>query len=210
MQSAAMDDLLFQLKTRGPATAADLADRLDISPQAVRERLSRLAGDGLVVHSDEAQGVGRPKRIWDLSEQAWKRFPDTHAELSVSLIEAIRSSLGEDALGQLIAHRETETEARYGAALSGCTELAHKVAALARLRTREGYMAEWQPADDGDGYLLIENHCPICIAARACQGFCRAEQEVFARVLGPDCRIERVEHLLAGARRCAYRISPRR
>jgi predicted ArsR family transcriptional regulator len=54
--------------------------------------------------------------------------------------------------------------------------------------------------------LLVENHCPICAAARACQNFCRSELDVFRRVLGPDVQVERVEHQLAGARRCAYRI----
>ncbi|MES2724598.1 MAG: MarR family transcriptional regulator, partial [Pseudomonadota bacterium] len=56
------------------------------------------------------------------------------------------------------------------------------------------------------GFLLVENHCPICAAAAACQGFCRAELMVFRAVLGPGVHIERTDHILAGARRCAYRI----
>jgi predicted ArsR family transcriptional regulator len=201
-----MDKLLFQLKMHGAMTAPDLAVKLGVSPQAAREKLARLADDGLVVHRDEVRGVGRPKRVWDLSPDAWSRFPDTHAELTVSLIEAVRATLGEDALERLIAHRETETEVIYAKTLASRPSLDGKVAALAELRSREGYMAEW--SKDGDGYLLVENHCPICVAARVCQGFCRAEQDVFARVLGPGCEIERVEHLITGARRCAYRIRP--
>jgi predicted ArsR family transcriptional regulator len=73
------------------------------------------------------------------------------------------------------------------------------------MREAEGYMAEAQAAEDGS-VLLVENHCPICAAARACQNFCRSELDVFRRVLGPDVQVERVEHQLAGARRCAYRI----
>jgi predicted ArsR family transcriptional regulator len=79
------------------------------------------------------------------------------------------------------------------------------VARLAKIRAREGYMAEWRR--DGDGFLLVENHCPICAAATACQGFCRSELEIFRDALGGDAEVERVEHLLAGARRCAYRIT---
>lgn len=206
---ADQDALLFQLKMHGASHANDIAARLTISPQAVRERLNRLHADGLVDYHDETGGVGRPKRLWRLTEAAWARFPDTHADLSVSLIEAIRQTLGEVALDTLIAHREAETERRYRAELEACETLADKVATLARLRDVEGYMAEWRPAPDGDGFMLIENHCPICIAARACQGFCRAELEVFQGALGPDCTVERTEHLLAGARRCAYLIKPR-
>jgi predicted ArsR family transcriptional regulator len=67
-------------------------------------------------------------------------------------------------------------------------------------------MAEWRK--DDDGFLLVENHCPICTAAAACQGFCRSELDVFRDALGRDAVVERIEHILAGARRCAYRITP--
>jgi predicted ArsR family transcriptional regulator len=202
-----MDKLLFQLKMHGAMTAAELSRRLGISAQATRERLDRVRKAGLVVHRDEVRGIGRPKRVWELSETARSRFPDTHAELTVSFIEAVRASLGETALERLIAHREEAIERRYGEAMAGCTTLVEKTARLAAERERDGYMAEWR-TDDG-GILLIENHCPICAAARACQGFCRSELDMFERLLGPDCTVERAEHTLAGARRCVYRITPR-
>jgi predicted ArsR family transcriptional regulator len=81
-----------------------------------------------------------------------------------------------------------------------------RIEKLAQLRSREGYMAEWRQQDDGS-FLLIENHCPICAAAQLCQGFCRAELEIFRSVLGIDVDVDRIDHILAGARRCAYRIS---
>lgn len=202
--------ILFLLKTRGPATAAGLAVRLGISAQAVRERLGLLHQEGLVGYADAAAGRGRPKRRWRLAEKAQSRFPDAHAELAVELISAVRVELGDPALKRLIARRERETAARYLKALSACRRLDLKVAKLAELRSAEGYMAEVQPTPDRTGFLLIENHCPICIAARACQGFCRAELAVFREALGPAAQIERTEHILAGARRCAYRITPRR
>jgi predicted ArsR family transcriptional regulator len=68
-------------------------------------------------------------------------------------------------------------------------------------------MAEWRAEPDGS-FLLAENHCPVCAAARICQGFCRSELSVFRSVLGPGVAVERAEHILAGARRCAYVIQP--
>jgi predicted ArsR family transcriptional regulator len=69
-------------------------------------------------------------------------------------------------------------------------------------------MATWEK-EEGESYLLVENHCPICAAASACTGFCRSEKAIFEHVLGRDVLVRRVEHLLAGARRCAYRITAR-
>jgi hypothetical protein len=38
------------------------------------------------------------------------------------------------------------------------------------------------------------------------QNFCRSELEIFQRVMGEGRTVERAEHVLAGARRCAYEL----
>lgn len=200
------DRLLVLLKTRGPQTAAALGDALGVTAEAARQQLVKLAEEGLTVASTAApKGVGRPSQLWSLTPAANARFPDAHAELTAQLLGTIRKTLGEDALEALIAAREAETRTSYAAALAGATDLEARVERLAALRAREGYMAEWQR--ERDGWLLIENHCPICAAATACQGFCEAELRVFTDVLGPGVEVTRVEHAIAGARRCAYRIA---
>src|SRR6267142_643796 len=68
-------------------------------------------------------------------------------------------------------------------------------------------LAQVRREKDGS-YLLLENHCPICAAANACQGFCSTELDLFRSVLGRGVAVERVEHIVAGDRRCAYRITP--
>jgi predicted ArsR family transcriptional regulator len=70
-------------------------------------------------------------------------------------------------------------------------------------------MAEVRREEGGGGFLLVENHCPICAAANACQGFCSTELDLFRTVLGPSVEVERVEHIVSGDQRCAYRVRPR-
>jgi predicted ArsR family transcriptional regulator len=200
------DTLLLLLKSRGESTAASLARTLRVSPQAVREQLTRLRSDGLVSYRDESHGVGRPRRQWRLTDRAQARFPDTHAELTVELIDAVREELGEEALERLVRHRERRTLDLYRKRLRHCRTTAEKVAVLVEQRSDEGYMAVSEKV--ADGWLLIERHCPICAAARTCRGFCRAELEIFRSVLGDGCAVERSEHLLAGDRRCAYLVRP--
>jgi len=81
------------------------------------------------------------------------------------------------------------------------------VKALAALRDREGYMTEVKAAPGG-GFLLIENHCPICTAAKTCQGICQSEGQVFQSLMGTGAQVTREEHLLSGDRRCVYSIRP--
>jgi predicted ArsR family transcriptional regulator len=202
--------LLFLLKTRGPQTAAELGAALQITPEAARQQLLRLSEEQLVQARSEVRGVGRPAQVYHLTAAAQKRFPDTHAELTAQLITEIKEVLGEDAMEKLLRVRELATRKRYSGLLAGERSLATKVARLAEIRNQEGYMATWEREEEGDSYLLVENHCPICAAASACAGFCRSEQAIFEHVLGRDAQVERIEHLLAGARRCAYRITTRR
>lgn len=199
---------LMLLKTRGPQTAGNLAAPLRITPEAVRQQLARLEDQGLVTYEDVRESVGRPKRVWRLTDRGHARFPDSHAELTLALLESVQAEFGADGLNRLISRREQQTLQAYRDAMASLDTLHERVQRLAEIRSLEGYMAEWQ--EDGAGnLLLIENHCPICAAATACQGLCRSELELFRAALGPEVDVTRTEHIPLGARRCAYRITPR-
>lgn len=197
--------VLMVLKMHGTMTAAGIAQKLGITGEAARQQLIKLADEGDVLAASTPSGVGRPTQQWSLTTAGQARFPDTHAALTVQLLDIIRTNLGENALDRIITQREDETRSAYEAAMSGRESLRDRVASLTQLRTAEGYMADWQEADDGS-ILLTENHCPICAAATSCQGFCRAELQVFRAVLGPSVSVERTEHIVSGGRRCTYLI----
>lgn len=200
--------LLLQLKTRGPQTAAELARRLDVTSMAARQQLDKLADEGLVAFEEKRGGVGRPARVWRLLPAAEERFPEGYAELAVDLIGQVRAAFGERGLEQLTAARSAAQREAYAARMPARSAgLGKRVAALARLRTGEGYMAESRKQRDGS-WLLIENHCPICAAASICQGLCSGELEIFRALLG-EADVERSEHMLDGSRRCVYRVTPK-
>ncbi len=144
--------------------------------------------------------------MWRLTAKGHARFPDTHGDLTIRLIEGIRSVFGEVGLDRLIEARQKAMVATYRQALEPYADLGDRVSVLARLRTAEGYMAEFEMQADGS-FLLIENHCPICAAAKTCQGFCRSELEQFQAAFGPEVSVTRQEHLLSEGRRCVYRIT---
>ncbi len=207
------DRVLHLLKTRGPASASDLARRLDMTRMGARQHLARLEEDGLVREqppSSEGRTIGRPAKVWCLTKDGHGRFPTGYAELAVELIANVRDSVGAEAFATLLALRTERAVADYRARLPGnSTPLARRVAALARLRTQEGYMAQSRTQRDGS-VLLIENHCPICVAAEMCQSLCASELDVFRASLGKGVEVSREEHLLDGASRCVYRVIAKR
>ncbi|MCE9581936.1 MAG: transcriptional regulator [Planctomycetes bacterium] len=203
----ARDKILFYLKTKGPQTAATVARRLGVTPMAVRQHLYDLEKDSLVAWEDRRAPVGRPARHWALTSRVSGIFPDSHAELIVGLLDAVRSTFGEAGLERLIETRLQSQAATYRDRLPGPrAPLDKRIASLVSLRKEEGYMAEW--TRDGDGsFMLIENHCPICDAAKTCQRICGGELDLFRQALGKSVKVERTEHMMEGARRCVYRIA---
>lgn len=198
--------MLHALKAAGPQTAEALGRKLGMTAVGARQHLLRLQEEGLVDAVDQNEGVGRPKRFWSLTDAGNARFPDNHAGLTLELIAAIRKTGGETMLDTVIEAREKAALQAYRRALDGVTSLKDKVKRLARIRSTEGYMASVASGGDGS-LLLVENHCPICVAAKACQGFCRSELALFRETLGKDVSVVRDEHIVSGARRCVYRIA---
>src|SRR5919107_6446671 len=196
------------LKTDGPLGSAQLAERLGLTAMAVRLHLYALQSEGLVTAEDRPQPVGRPAKSWRLTREADRHFPEAYAELSVALIDAMQETFGAEGLNRVLASRCARQQADYAKRIRPADPLEKRLRDLAQVRTEEGYMAEVRADEEGGGFLLVENHCPICAAANACQGFCSTELDLFRSVLGPGVEVERVEHIVSGDRRCAYRVKP--
>lgn len=186
-------------------TSSALATSLGLTAMAVRQHLYALSAEKLVVEQERPSPVGRPAKYWQLTREADRLFNDSYAELTVSLIGAVGDAFGEDGMNRVLEARCAQQRAAYTARITPDAPLPDKLRQLAALRTEEGYMAELKVAEDGT-MMLVENHCPICAAATRCQGFCSAELELFRTVLGPGVAIERQEHIVSGARRCAYSV----
>lgn len=199
-----IERLLYLLKSRGGQTAVHLAEAVGTTPVAVRQHMEKLLEQGLVVGEDRRESVGRPKKYWKLTAKGHSRFPDRHSDLTMELLGSIEDLYGEEGIEKLISAREQRAFQQYHKQIQAEPTLHGKVKALAELREREGYMTEVEPCDDG--FFLHENHCPICVAATKCQGFCRSELNLFRQVLGDDVDVVRESHIVSGARRCTYRI----
>jgi predicted ArsR family transcriptional regulator len=199
--------ILDHLKTAGPISAARLGEILEITKMAALQHLHALEEQGLVKREAQPSSRGRPTLLWSLTNASLKFFPDAHAELAVSLISCLNETLGPEALDKLIKVRSRHQLQNYRHEIKSNSSLREKLEVLAAIRSREGYMAGVEKLEDRNGYLLVERHCPICIAATTCTGLCREELNVFRKLLGDKVEVKRTEHIVAGAPRCAYVVS---
>lgn len=205
MEKSAGEQILMFLKMKTEATSLEVAQKLNITKEGARKHLISLANKGLIEPVLKNVGVGRPSTYYVLTPNGLSKFPDTHADVTVQLLRSVKNLLGENALDLLINDREKVAYERYQIAMENKVTLEQRLEILVKLRNDEGYMAEWNTIDEV--YYLTENHCPICAAARECQGFCRSELKNFQTIIGEKYKVERVEHILSDGNRCKYKVT---
>jgi predicted ArsR family transcriptional regulator len=201
--------LLDLLKVEGPCDVRTLASRLKVSTMAVRQHLYALRIQKAVDSRDEMRPMGRPARIWSLKRAADRYFPDSHAALSLDLLRVARSALGDDLLRDKLLAWARERARLLVRRLRSKASLRARLHALWAVHARHGYMPGIEAEKDGAVHL-VQNHCPIRVAAADCESLCEAELELIRAALGPRCTVLRTAHLLAGQSRCVYRIEERR
>jgi predicted ArsR family transcriptional regulator len=198
--------IVHLLKTEGALDSTRLAKRLRLTPMAVRQHLYALQREKLVTAEERPVPLGRPAKHWQLTPGADRLFADAHAALSLDLIGAVTKVFGSSGLKRVLEARSALQRARYGETIPASASMEDKLRELARARTEEGWMAEVRR--DDDGFLFIERHCPIHVAAKAHPNLGSMELDLFRSVLGPGVEIEQLEQLIAGNRRSVYRVAP--
>lgn len=203
------EKILHYIKELGPQRADDISNHLGVTAMAVRQHLYAMRDDGLLEERRQSSIRGRPAKLWALAPNSDDYFPDSHRDLALGLIDTITSAFGAQAMETLLDQRLQDQSKQYLAELSGLESMSTRLAKLCEIRSREGYMAHVH-AESDDLYILAENHCPICAAANVCKGLCAKELTLFRNVLGSQWTVDRTDHILQGARRCAYKIERRK
>lgn len=194
------------LKHNGSMDAHQLSSELGVTAMAVRQHLYDLQEQDLVDFKEEQRSMGRPAKMWFLTAEANRLFPDGYATLTVSLIESMREAFGDEGLEKLLSVYSNKQLSEYQSKTAKHRTIREKLDAFAEARTAEGFMAEIISNVDGSFYI-VEKHCPICEAARVCTDICRNELQMFQDVLGNEVEVTRGEHILQGDLRCVYKVT---
>lgn len=192
------------LKTSGPLSLSTLAREFQVTVEGARFQMLKLEKEGIVMSSKTVTGRGRPQQLWSLTNAGQSRFPDTHAALTVKLMEVMKETLGEQAVSKIITANGERGTSKYLQQLEGVNDLEQRLTRFVAIRSAEGYMAQF--IKDDEGFIFIENHCPIGTAAHANPGICCAEFKTLQIIIGANVPIKRIEYIVEGGRRCAYRI----
>jgi len=169
----------------GPSTAVALAERLELTPAAVRRHLDQLIDEGTLEAREPrisaVRGRGRPAKVFALTEAGRDGLDQAYDDLAVQAIRFLAETGGEEAVRQFADRRAAKIEQRFHALLDAEPQLA-PTQALAQVFTAEGYAAAVR--DSPVGEQLCQQHCPVSHVAHEFPELCEAETAAISRMLG--------------------------
>ena len=190
------------LKKSQTLTTRELADRIGLTPNALRRHLKELELEGVVHYRREIRGVGGPVFAYSLTESGESLFPKAYDTALSEVLELVRAQRGEEGVVELFQRRWEQVAESTRVELAQLP-IGERAARLATLLTSLGYMAELR---EGDSPTLTEHNCAIRLVAERFPEVCDAEERFITEVLGTT--VIRQAHIAKGGSCCEYCFQP--
>ena len=202
-EATTRDRVARSILEQGPSTAAELAERLALTPAAVRRHLAALIDSGHLEARDQRvygqRGRGRPAKVFCLTDAGRSDFYQAYDRLAISALEFLRAEGGEQAVTAFADQVMEEVRRRFTA--EGA-DYASPADALAEVLNEQGYVATLKPV--ASSTQLCQYHCPVAHVARAFPELCAAETRVFSELLGSH--VQRLATIAHGDGVCTTHI----
>ena len=173
-------EVLGLLRRKGHASAETIASDLGVTPNAVRQHLTNLERDGLVVSHPERRARGRPSLLFNLTERADSVFPKRYGQLATMVLQEVQDLGGPEALDEIFSR----VAARHADAISRDIEglpFDEKLERVVAWISRAGTLAEQTEAEDGV-HVTIHN-CPFRNTALKFPQVCTITPQLISRLL---------------------------
>lgn len=192
---------LNDLHRIGPQTVQGICASAGVTATAVRQRLARLQGAGLVGRELMRTGRGRPHYVYRVTEKGLRQLGDNYGDLAMILWREIRG-IPDPGIRQSITKRVRDAlVARLGRFGEGSMQ--DRLRRLSEALLSRGYDVEL--GNRGELPILRENNCPYQELAEEDRGICDLEIEVFQQSLGRDVRL--TQCCLDGHHCCEFEVN---
>jgi len=191
--------VLRTLLTRQSCTINEIADAVQINPISVRHHITKLQADGLVDSEEERHGVGRPRRIYFLTEEGRELFPTRYLRLTTLILDQLKESVPASTLDKVFEQIAGKIAAKHN--LDGLT-IEQRLDLLKSLLNQEGFSVEWER--QGDTYQIHEANCPYYHIGQNHPEVCSMDMALIHTILAVPT--EKVRCMLHGDANCTYLI----
>lgn len=191
---------VVELLRRSDRTVVELAEILEITPNAVRIHVTALERDGYVQGAGvRREGVGKPASVYALTPKGESLFPKAYAAMLGEVLVAVTDRLGTEAAEEVLR----EVAHRLAAKAAGNGTRPERVEAARALLESLGAPVE---VHDGSNGTRIEGYaCPLGAVTREhpelCETVRQAVEEVVRAPVRTRCRRDRDRP------RCAFEVA---
>ena len=196
--------VLVAIKGTGPMDISELAERIGISYEGMRQQLAQLELEGWVTRSleRETSRPGRPRSLFGLTSAGDHLFPKEYDDLAVALIDAAGDRLGPAAVRQLL-EEVARKKVEYWEPRLADKSFEERLAALSDIYLSDDPFCRVEYGDDAEP-KLVEMNCPYLEVARRRPALCSVTVSVLRRLLGR--KVVRTERFQDGCGRCVFRV----
>jgi DeoR family suf operon transcriptional repressor len=194
--------VLQNLLVRERCTINELAEAVDINPISVRHHIVKLEAEGMVDSEEVRHGVGRPRRLYFLTEKGREQFPTRYIRLTLRLLDQLKETATSSFIEKLFTQMAEDMASDYQTQISGLS-FDKRLELVRQLLSREGFNVEVEK--QADLYLIHENSCPYYHIGQDHPEVCSVDQTLISTLL--DIPAQKIQCLLQGDSVCTYVIS---
>ncbi len=190
------------LLTHERCTINELAEAVNINPISVRHHISKLEADDLVTSAEEHHGVGRPRRVYFLTERGRERFPTRYIRLTLRLLEQLKETVPQPMIDRLFVQIAQDLASEHKDEITGLP-IERRLDLVTQLLSSEGFSVDWQ--QNGDDYQIRETNCPYYHVGQDHPEVCSVDQTLISTLLSVPA--QKIKCMLHGDAHCTYVIS---
>ncbi len=195
-------DLMDLLRIAGPLSVLQLADAMEVTATAVRQRLTRLTSKALIQREAVRAGRGRPKHRYSLTEKGVMSTGSNFTDLALALWGEF-SQVQDDELRRQMLRRISRTLAQgYAEKIQGTTAT-ERIRSLGELLAQRHIPVSVE--DSGKQSTLTTHACPYPNLAESDRNVCVMEKMLFSELLGGEVELTRCR--LDGGGDCRFQTS---
>jgi predicted ArsR family transcriptional regulator len=202
IQSPSTDpEFLDLLRTTGPLSVAELADAMEVTPTAVRQRLTRLMSREIIQREALRNGRGRPKHRYWLTDKGMRMTGSNFTDLSMVLWKEVRTLEDPELRRDMLRRIAQALASGYASQIQGDTpaERLHSVAEILAQRRIPSTV------DDNTTCPSLTAHaCPYQALAEQDHSVCTMERMMIAEMVGHDVKLTQCRQ--EGDEQCRFQV----
>jgi predicted ArsR family transcriptional regulator len=196
--------LTLLLKNKAGLTVDELAQRLDITRNAVRQHLSALENDTLVAQGPTRPSGGRPEQLYLLADKGREFFPRQYSWFAQLIIESMKEESGSEALRERLGALGSAVGVNLRNQHPGLRNRPQKVEKLSEVMQQLGYNTT-STATQRDTATIDADNCVFHNLAMKNPEICQFDLALLATFT--DSKVEHQECMARGGNVCRFKFT---